>query len=323
MKKKIELVNFSKIKTYPIRERESKVKTGIFSKGLPKKGVDFKSFFHGLPDVLAVKDIKSVVDAIIAAKKNDKPVIFCMGAHVIKCGLSPIIISLMEQGIVSAIALNGAGSIHDFEVAFAGATSEDVGASLEDGTFGMAEETGSIINKSISEGVKQGLGAGQSIGEKILKGDYKYRELSILAKGIELGVPVTVHIAIGTDIIHQHPLCDGAALGEASYTDFKIFTSVVSQLGDGGVIVNFGSAVIMPEVFLKALTICRNLGYQVKGFTTVDFDMIQHYRPSTNIVKRPVSMGGKGYSIRGHHEIMIPLLAQAIVEEHESSFPRP
>lgn len=315
MVKKIERVNFNKIRTYPIRERENKVRVSDFSKNLPTKGISFKSFYENLSDILAVKDFRGVVDSIIKARKKEKPVIFCLGGHVIKCGLSPVIISLMEKGIVTGIALNGAGSIHDFEIAMIGATSEDVADNIEDGTFGMAEETGRIMNESMAKGVKQGLGAGYVLGERILKDDFKYRDYSLLAKGIEFEVPVTVHIAIGTDIIHQHPSCDGAALGEASYIDFQTFTTEVSQLGDGGVVINFGSSVILPEVFLKAITISRNLGYAVKNFTAVDFDMIQHYRPMTNVVKRPISLGGKGYSIRGHHEIMIPLLAQAVIEE--------
>lgn len=315
MAKKTERINFNKVRTYPIRERENKVKIGDFAKGLPNKGIGFKSFLASLPNILAVRDLKDIAEAIVKAKNKEKPVIFSLGAHVIKCGLSPVIIHLMESGIVTAVALNGAGSIHDFEIALIGGTSEDVASAIEDGTFGMAEETGQIMNETIISGTKQGLGAGQALGERILKDDLKHREYSILAKGIELGVPVTVHIAIGTDIIHQHPSCDGAALGESSYIDFQIFTTQVSQLGNGGVVCNFGSAVIMPEVFLKALTISRNLGYTVKNFTTADFDMVQHYRPVTNVVKRPVSLGGKGYSIRGHHEIMIPLLAQAVAEE--------
>lgn len=315
MAKKTERINFNKVRTYPIRERENKVKVGDFSKGLPNKGIGFKSFLNSLPNILAVRDLKGIAEAIAKAKNKEKPVIFSLGAHVIKCGLSPVIINLMESGIVTAVALNGAGSIHDFEIALIGGTSEDVASAIEDGTFGMAEETGQIMNETIISGTKQGLGAGQALGERILKDDLKHREYSILAKGIELGIPVTVHIAIGTDIIHQHPSCDGAALGESSYIDFQIFTTQVSQLGNGGVVCNFGSTVIMPEVFLKALTISRNLGYTVKNFTTADFDMVQHYRPVTNVVKRPVSLGGKGYSIRGHHEIMIPLLAQAVAEE--------
>jgi hypothetical protein len=317
MPKKIERLNFNQIKTYPLRERENKVKISDFSKNLPSKGVSVRSFLDGLPNILAVRDFKAIVKAIVDAKNKGKPVIFCLGAHVIKCGLNPVMISLMESGIISGIALNGAGSIHDFEIALIGGTSEDVSASIEDGTFGMAEETGTMMNDAFSEGVKQGIGAGQSLGEKILKNDFKYSEYSILAKGIEYEIPVTVHIAVGTDIIHQHPACDGAALGEASYIDFQIFTGQVSKLGDGGVVVNIGSNVILPEVFLKAITIARNLGYQVKNFTTANFDMIQHYRPVTNVVKRPVSTGGKGYLITGHHEIMIPMLAQAIIEESD------
>jgi len=318
MPKKAERLNFNKIKTYPIRERQNKVKIADFSKNIPKKGMSFESFLDGLPNILMAEKFRNVVKAIVNANKKEKPVIFCIGAHVIKCGLNPVIISLIEKGIVTAVALNGAGSIHDFEIAMIGETSEDVATNIEDGTFGMAEETGAMMNDALIEGVKQGIGAGQSLGEKILRNDFKYGDYSILAKGIEYEIPVTVHVAVGTDIIHQHPSCDGAALGEASYIDFQIFAGQVSNLGDGGVIVNIGSNVILPEVFLKAITVARNLGYKVKNFTAVNFDMVQHYRPLENVVNRPVSMGGQGYSITGHHEIMIPLLAQAVIEELES-----
>lgn len=309
--------DFSKIRTYPIRERENKVKYTDFAKDLPGKGIKFNSFLDKLPNVLAAKSFKEIVSSIVKARKKDKPVIFSIGAHVIKCGLSPVIISLMKEGIVTAVAMNGAGSIHDFEVALIGGTSEDVVSGLEDGMFGMVEETGKMMNEAIIDGVRQGIGAGKSLAERILREDFKFREYSILANSIEFGIPVTVHIALGTDIIHQHPSCDGAAIGEASYIDFQTFTNEVSHLGNGGVLINFGSAVIMPEVFLKALTIARNLGHNVKNFVTADFDMIGQYRPVNNVLRRPMSLGGRSYSIRGHHEIMIPLLAQAITEEME------
>lgn len=319
MAKKDERLNFHKIRTYPIRERENKVKIAEFSTGIPKKGLTFKEYLEGLPDILVGKDFRTVAKSIVTARKLNKPVIFCLGAHVIKCGLTPVIISLMEKNFVTAVAINGAGSIHDFEIAFIGETSEDVSAGLADGTFGMAEETGRLMNETLAQGVKQGLGAGTSLGERIIKDDFSYREYSILAKGIELGIPVTVHIAVGTDVIHQHPSADGAVLGEASFIDFQTFCMCVKDLGKNGVIVNFGSAAVLPEVFLKALTIARNLGYGVENFVTVDFDMVRNYRPYTNVVKRPAGLGSKGYSIIGHHELMIPMLAQAVIEYAESN----
>ena len=318
MAKKKERLSFHKIHTYPIRERENKVKIVDFAKNIPKKNIGFKEYFERLPNILSGKDFKAVVKAIVNSRlRYGKPVIFCLGAHVIKCGLSPIIISLMEKGIITAVALNGAGSIHDFEIALIGETSEDVASGIEDGTFGMVEETGRLMNETLIQGAKQGLGAGAALGERILKEDFPHRDYSILARGIELGVPVTVHIAIGTDVIHQHPAADGSALGEASFVDFQIFSTQVSQLVDGGVIANFGSAVVLPEVFLKALTISRNLGYKIKNFTAVDFDMIRNYRSYANVVTRPVSLSGKGYSIIGYHELMIPMLAQAVTEYWE------
>ena len=238
-----------------------------------------------------------------------------MGAHVIKVGLSPVIIDLMEQGIIHAVALNGACIVHDFEIAFAGMTSEDVDAELSKGTFGMAEETGKYLNNAIKKGVKKGWGIGKSVGEMIENSNYPYKKLSILAAGARLGIPVTVHVGVGTDIIHLHTQMDGKATGEGSYRDFKLFAGVVSKL-DEGVYLNIGSAVILPEVFLKAITLVRNLGYAVQNITTVNMDFIQHYRPLTNVVRRPTRDGtGKGYTLTGHHEIMVPLLSAAIFEE--------
>ncbi|MGB9595851.1 MAG: hypothetical protein ACPL7B_06175, partial [Candidatus Poribacteria bacterium] len=237
-----------------------------------------------------------------------------MGGHVIKCGLSPVIISMMEHNVLTGIAMNGAGSIHDFEIALIGGTSEDVGTNIEDGMFGMWEETGRLMNSAIIEGKNQNIGMGKALGQKLIEINAKYQSYSILANAIRLNVPLTVHVAIGTDIIHQHPKADGSAIGQTSFTDFRIFTSEISDL-DGGVLLNFGSAVLMPEVFLKALSISRNLGHKVTEFTTANFDMFQHYRPRENILKRPTKMGGKGYAITGHHEIMIPLLAYAVLDK--------
>jgi len=219
----------------------------------------------------------------------------------------------MRRRVLTGIAMNGATAIHDFELAMIGQTSEDVAATLEDGTFGMVEETGRLMNEALTNGAAQGLGAGHALGEAIIKADLPHRDVSVLAAGIELDVPVTVHIAIGTDTIHQHPKADGAALGETSFKDFELLVALVAELGGGGVYINIGSAVVLPEVFLKALTLARNLGHPVRGFVAANFDMIRHYRPSTNVVGRPVRAGGTGYDVTGHHEIMIPLVTAAIL----------
>lgn len=307
--KKIGPIDLRKVKTYPLRVRRSKVSlSDLGSAFLP--GSSFGSFLESLPDILAVRDFKEVVNAIIKAHIKGKVIALGMGAHPVKVGLNPIITDLMKRGIINAVAMNGAGIIHDFELAKAGKTSEDVAESLRYGSFGMAEETGRIINQAITKGVSEGMGIGESIGKEILKGRYPYKDRSIPATGAKLEIPVTVHVAIGTDIIHMHPAADGSSIGEGSHRDFRIFSSVVSRL-EGGVYINLGSAVIMPEVFLKALTLARNLGHRVKRFTTINMDFIQHYRPSANVIIRP---GGKGYRLTGHHEIMFPLLAAAVLE---------
>lgn len=303
-------IDLKKVKTYPLKGRRSKV--SISDLGLSfKPNRSFKDFLKSLPHILAAKDFKEVVKAIKDAHKKGKIVALGMGAHPIKVGLNPIIIDLMKRGIINAVSMNGAGIIHDFELASVGKTSEDVGKGLGHGSFGMAEETGRIINQAIIKGVSKGMGIGESVGREILNGKYPNKNKSILATGAKLRIPITVHVAIGTDIIHMHPAADGSAIGEGSHIDFRIFTSVISQL-EGGVYINLGSAVIMPEVFLKALTLARNIGYKVRKFTTLDMDFIHHYRPRVNVLIRP---GGKGYAITGHHEIMFPLLASAILEE--------
>lgn len=300
------------IRTYSIRKRKSKVSAADLAR-IPKKGGTFKDFFDFLPDILGAKDFKDVVAAIVEARKKRKTIAVGMGAHVIKTGLSPLIIDLMERGVINSVSMNGAGIVHDFELAYSGSTSEDVDSELKSGAFGMAEETGCLINKAIKKGAKKGFGLGRSVGEMIGKSRYPYKRLSILAAGARLGIPVTVHVAIGTDIIHIHPQMDGAATGKASIKDFQLFAGVVSSL-EAGVYINIGSAVIMPEVFLKAITLSRNLGYKVKNFTTVNMDFIQHYRPITNVVRRPTMGGGRGFRLTGHHEIMVPLLYAGIVE---------
>ena len=273
-----------------------------------------RSFLRGLPDILAAQNLKTIARKIAECKRRNKTVLLGMGAHPIKVGLSPLIIDFMERGIVHAVALNGAGVIHDFELAYMGETSEDVATALKDGSFGMAEETGAFINAAISEGSMHQLGVGAAVGAAILKSRLPHRKLSILAKGAQLGIPVTSHVAIGTDIIHMHPKADGAALGDCSLRDFRTLTSVVATL-DGGIYLNFGSAVVLPEVFLKAVSLARNLGNPVQDLTTVNLDFIQHYRPLTNVVNRPTLGSGKGYYLTGHMEIMVPLLFVAVLEE--------
>jgi hypothetical protein len=312
VKKPIQPISLRGLTTYSIKERRSKVKTDDFASPL-KKGSSFAGFLDSLPNILAAAEMKEVASAVVDAHLAEKTVAIGIGAHVIKVGLGPLIIDLMERGVVNAVAMNGAGIVHDFEVAYAGQTSEDVEAELGSGSFGMAEETGRLLNRAIILGVKKGWGIGHSVGEMIAKSRYPHRELSILAAAARLEIPATVHVAIGTDILHIHPQMDGKATGEGSHTDFRLFAGVVATLEEG-VYLNIGSAVLLPEVFLKALTVVRNKGHQVKKFTTVNMDFIQHYRPVTNVVRRPTKGGGKGYTLTGHHEIMVPLLAAAIKE---------
>jgi hypothetical protein len=305
-------IDTSRIKTYSIKGRESKVRASDFAKPC-KKGASVKDFFSSLPNILAAGHFRDVVDAVVKARKNKRPVMLGMGAHAIKVGLSPVIIDLMERGIITSLALNGAGIIHDFELALIGRTSEDVDKELLTGTFGMAEETGSMLNQAIaSAGADECIGA--AVGKMIMAGDFPYKDKSLLAAGRRLDIPVTVHVAIGTDIIHMHPSFDGKATGEAAHRDFLNFCSLVSDL-EGGVYINLGSAVLLPEIFLKAVTLGRNLGNPLRHFTTVNMDFVQHYRPNTNVVRRPTQPGGRGFALTGHHEIMLPLLAAAIIEE--------
>jgi hypothetical protein len=304
-------ISLSRIKTHPLKQRKSKLRHG--SLGKPFEGGDFRDFLDSLPKNLAVTDLKAVVDSIIKARAKGRPVILGMGAHPIKVGLSPIIIDLMRRGIITAVAMNGACIVHDFELSLVGHTSEDVDSALCRGTFGMARETGEGLNEAIKEGVSRGDGMGKAVGDYIIRKKLPYRRISILAEASALGIPATVHVAIGTDIIHMHPQADGTLIGEGSMRDFRLFVSVVSRLR-GGVYINLGSAVIMPEVFLKAVAISKNLGNELKGLTTVNMDFIQHYRPRVNVLKRPILSGGKSYALTGHHEIMFPLLSAAILD---------
>lgn len=306
-------LDISKIKTYSIKERKSKV--SIEKSGIPhKKGNSFSDFVRGLPNFLASKDLKAVVQSVVKAYKNKRQVILGMGAHPIKVGISPVIIDLMKKGVITAVATNGACIIHDFELSYIGQTSEDVADQLCTGTFGMAKETGSLLNKAIIDGVKKGYGIGKAIGEFIENSDFPFKDMSIFREAYRLGIPASVHVAIGADIIHMHPEADGKSIGEGSMRDFRNFISVLADLNEG-VYINLGSAVIMPEVFLKALTVARNLGYKVENFTTVNMDFIQHYRPRENVLRRPTMTGGQCFAITGHHEIMFPLLGAMITEE--------
>jgi len=305
-----------KIKTYPLAKRHSKVKLGEFAHPWNPGGT-LSAFLDGLPDILAAKTLRDVAEAVVKARLAGKPVVVGMGAHPTKVGLNPVLVDLMERGVVTALALNGAVIIHDFELALMGHTSEEVDTEINTGRFGMAEETGRLINQAIARGVHKGMGIGEAVGTWIEEQRLPNRKTSLLAAGVRLGLPVTVHVAVGTDIIHMHPAVDGAALGEGSLRDFRLFAAVVAGL-DGGVYLNLGSAVIMPEVFLKVLTLARNLGHAVNRITTVNMDFIPHYRPLTNVVRRPTQKGGKGYTLIGHHEIMVPLLTAAVLERLSS-----
>ncbi len=304
-------IEMAGVKTIPLASRKNKVKVSDFA-GVGEAGISFGSFLNQLPSILAAKDFKATVDAIVRAHRAGRPVLVGMGAHVIKVGLSPLIIELMKRGVLTAVAMNGAGSVHDLEVALIGETSEDVAQGLDEGSFGMAEETGSIWNESIGNGER---GIGRALGDRIENGGFPFRHLSILGAGTRYEVPVTVHVAVGTDIVHMHATADGAAIGAASYHDFRVFAAVVADLGGDGVYLNIGSAVVLPEVFLKALTLARNLGNPVTGFVTANMDMQQHYRPINNVVRRPTEKSGAGFAITGHHEIMVPLLVQAVIEQ--------
>jgi len=308
-------IDVSKIKTYPVKERQSKA--SMDSAAVPhSKGSSLAEFVKSLPGFLAAGDIRAVAASVVAARKSGRPVILAMGAHPIKVGLSPIVIDLMRRDIITAFASNGASIIHDFEMSFMGRTSEDVARELCTGTFGMGEETGRLINAAITEGVGVGLGIGRSMGKFIDSSDFPGKDMSIFRETFRLDIPATVHVAVGSDIIHMHPEADGAAIGEGSLRDFRLLASVVADL-DGGVFINLGSAVILPEVFLKALTVARNLGHKVEDFTTVNMDFIQHYRPRENVLKRPTMVRGRCYALTGHHEIMFPLLAAMIIEGME------
>ena len=304
-------IDLTGLRTYPLASRPSKVTVRDFARPLPaEQAKELASLFDSLPNLLAAESLRGVAAAITAARSAGRAIIWGIGGHVIKTGLAPILIDLMDRGYVTAIATNGSGIIHDFEIALAGWTSEDVDSSLGSGDFGMADETGRMINQAIKRGVSEGCGIGESVGRLLVEAEPPYAAYSYLHAAYRRRIPVTAHITIGADIIHLHAHADGASLGAASHRDFRLLISIVRALDGGGVYLNLGSAVTLPEIFLKAVTTVRNLGYPLRDFTTANFDFLQHYRPQTNVVRRPVANGaGRGYSLTGHHEIMIPLLA--------------
>jgi hypothetical protein len=312
MKRDVEPIDLERVKTYALADRPGKVGAAEFA-GAWAAGGTFSAFLERLPKALAASDLKAVIAAIVAAYRGQYPVIFGMGAHVIKTGLGPIVVDLMQRGVISGVAMNGAGIIHDLEVAMAGRTSEEVGPALDDGTFGMAGETAAAIRQAVAAPASQTDGLGRAVGTFILSSGLPFAPKSILAAGARLGIPVTVHVAIGTDIVHMHPGFDAARTGAASYLDFRILAAQVARL-EGGVFMNAGSAVILPEVFLKTVSLARNLGHRLDHFTTVNLDFIRHYRPTVNVLQRPTARGGRGISLVGHHEILLPLIAAGVIE---------
>jgi hypothetical protein len=312
----IEPISLKKIRTYPLAKRRSKVNVRDFARPLARGG-SVRKFLDSLPRILAGEDLRAIVDAILRARSSRKPILWGLGGHVIKVGLAPVLIHLLRRGYVSGIAMNGAALLHDFEIALVGNTSEDVEASLGGGKFGMAEETGLYLNEIAVGAARGNIGLGEAAGKLLVNPRLraKHPDKSLLVAAYRARVPVTVHLAIGTDVPHMHRSADGAALGAASHHDFRLFCSLVKQMHGGGVYLNWGSAVVLPEVFLKAVSVARNLGTSLRHMTTANFDFIQHYRPMRNVVERPVAGGaGRGFSFTGHHEILLPLLAAAVLE---------
>ena len=311
-------VDLARVRTIPVAVRPNKVSAGDFAQP-PGADRSFAAFLRALPDVLVARDFRAVVSAIAAAARRERGVVIMLGGHIVKTGLAPVLIELMRRGIVTHVAMNGSAAIHDYEVARFGATSEDVAAGLKDGTFGMADETGREMNQAFVAGMQAGRGMGEALGVALDEAPTLANpELSLLLAAHRLGIPLSVHAALGAEIIHQHPAANGAAIGDTSHRDFRRLAHSLALLDDGGVVLNLGSAVIMPEVFLKALTIARNVNDgRPQGFTSVDLDMQRHYRPRMNVVQRPTLQSGKGYEITGHHEIMVPLLVWAVIASLE------
>jgi hypothetical protein len=313
--------DLSRVRTVPVELRPNKVRTEEFARP-PGSDRSFGAFLASLPDVLVAGDFRSVVAAIASAARKQRAVVVMLGGHIVKTGVAPLLIDLMERRVITHLAMNGSGAIHDYEIARFGATSEDVARGLVDGTFGMAEETGRGMNEAFVVGMQNGWGMGEAVARALLETPLVHPEMSLLVAAQRLGIPCTVHAALGAEIIHQHPAANGAAIGDTSHRDFRRLAASLPQLHEGGVVLNLGSAVIMPEVFLKALTIARNLNASKPvDFTTCDLDMIRHYRPRVNVVIRPTNAGGTGYEITGHHEIMVPLLAWAVADELDRSNP--
>ena len=311
--------DLSGVRTYPLASRRSKAQASDFARPV-ERGASFKAWFDSLPRILAGEDLRRTAEAIVDARARGAGIIWGIGAHVIKTGVSPVLVDLMRRGYVSALAMNGAGAIHDFEVALGGATSEDVDEALGPGRFGMAEETGRLLNEVVRRASASGKGFGEMVGAFLAERRPPFADRSLLATAHELRIPVTVHVALGTDIVHMHPDASGAAIGDASLRDFRYLTSLVARLA-GGVYLNCGSAVVLPEVFLKAVALVRNKGIPLDGLTTVNIDFVRLYRPQTNVVTRPVAgTGGRGISLVGHHEVLIPLIAAAVVNWGRESF---
>ena len=311
-------LDFANLKTVGLEERGGKVKVSGFATAY-QPGSGIAGLLDALPHLLAADSFRAVVDALARARQSQRAILWGMGGHVIKCGLAPVLLDLMRRGYATGFALNGSAAIHDFEIALAGHTSEDVEAVLPDGRFGAAEETGREMNHAIVECDRARIGMGEALGRALDQRGVPNAapQASLLLNAYRARVPVTVHVAIGTDTSHTHPAADGAAIGSATHRDFRLFCGLVTELHQGGIYLNVGSAVMLPEVFLKAVSAVRNLGHPLTEFTTVNFDFIQHYRPRVNVVERPhAASGGKGYSITGHHEVMIPLLAAALIEKH-------
>ncbi|MDQ8153709.1 MAG: hypothetical protein P3B98_03515 [Gemmatimonadota bacterium] len=307
--------DLSKVRTIPVAGRPNKVTASEFATP-PKGDRSFRAFVQSLPDVLKAADFRRVVDAVVGAHRSKRAVIVMLGGHVVKTGIGPLLVDLMQRGVITDLAMNGSAAIHDYEIARFGATSEDVAAGLRDGTFGMAEETGRGLNEAFVQGQAAGWGMGESVARALeAEPTLAHPELSVILQAHRLGVGVTVHAALGAEIIHQHPAASGAAIGDTSHRDFRRLAASIERLHDGGVVLNCGSAVIMPEVFLKALTVARNLNAgHPTGFVTCDIDMQRHYRPHVNVVQRPTMAGGAGYELTGHHELMLPLLTWAVVD---------
>ncbi|MBD3266575.1 hypothetical protein GF373_07885 [bacterium] len=306
-------MDFSQLKRYSIFDRKSLVQAQSLSTP-PPPPISFQSFLDSLPNALKAKDFKAFLSSMHQAKQGKKPIIWMMGAHPIKVGLTPWLVEAMRHGFMTHLALNGATLVHDFEMALCGNTSEDVAEALADGSFGMTRETGETLNTWIGKAAEEDKGLGKTIGQEISQGDYPYRQQSLYANAWQHDISTSVHIAIGTDVIHHHPEASGEALGKTSLRDFHTLCEHVGDLGDGGAVLNIGSAVILPEVFLKALTVARNINGPISNFTTANFDMLQHYRPNENVVRRPTLEGGNGYTFTGHHEIMLPLFIAALID---------